>query len=414
MLNKFIIITLILLSFTFCLADNYSLEQLIAIALQNSYESQAAASALKDATGNVRSSYYNLLPSASASLNSDRDFDLNPQEWSNSALIALTKSFSLNDPDLYNIITTKYQHQNAKLSFQNSTKSIAFSVFTKYLDVLENQTVLTIQQKNLELQEKIHQQTTILYENGKKSLLDLRQSEIYLIDYSIAVKDAEINLSKSRNLLFNYLNIPDNGSELESPELSNSLVPGEYSQNIAIQQKLNNIKTRKINLIQQKLDFLPDLALSYTLYQNNDTSFYDSEKFDRPTNTFTLSASWNIFNLLHKNETYSYLKRDLKLLQLELDIYQKELKNNLTVINQELQNLLLTSDMYQQKLDLARLNLDMAQQQYQLGTIGLIDLDKNRLDLQNAQLSYNSRYYDLIRKNQELNLLLSRQILAKW
>jgi outer membrane protein TolC len=414
MLNKFIVISLILFAATFCLADNYSLDQLITIALQNSYESQVAASALKDATGNVRSSYYNLLPSASATLQRTRYFDLQPDEWTNSAFISLAKSFSLNDHDFYNIITTKYEHQNAELGFQNSTKSIAFRVFTRYLDVLENQTVLAIQQKNLELQEKIHQQTNILYDNGKKSLLDLRQSEIYLIDYTIAVRDAEINLTKSRNLLFNYLNISDNGSELDSPELSTQPVPGEYSENLVIRQKINNIKTRKIDLVQQKFDFLPDLALSYTLYQNNDTSFYDSDNYYRSSNTLALTASWSIFNLLHKNETHSYLKRDLKLLQLELDTYQNDLENNLIVINQELQNLKLTSDMYQQKLDLARLNMDMAQQQYQLGTIGLIDLDRNRLDLQNAQLSYNARYYDLIRKQQELNLLLSRQILDKW
>ncbi|MCF7910888.1 MAG: TolC family protein [Candidatus Cloacimonetes bacterium] len=414
MIKNIIIIALIIASTTCWAADNYSLEQLIEIALQNSYDSQYANTTLKNATGQVRSSYYNLLPSASAGLYRTRDFDLEPQEWSNSAQLSLSKSFSLNDPDFYNIITTGYEQQNAELNLVNSTKEVAFSVFSRYLDVLQNKTILAIQQKNLELQGKIHQQTTILYDNGKKSLLDLRQSEIYLIDYSIAVKDAEINLQKSRNLLFNYLNIADNGSELDTLMISTQLDPGEYSANITIQQKINNIKKQQVNLIQQKLDFLPELSLSYTLYHNNDTSFFESEKFYRSTNTFSLSATWNIFNLLQNNETHSILRRSLKLLQLDLSIYTKNLENNVQVINQELENLKTTSEMYLQKLTLARQNMDMAQQQYQLGTIGLIDLDRNRLDLQNAQLSYNTRYYDLIRKQQELNLLLSRPILDKW
>ncbi len=414
MLKYLITVILLILSAGYCPADEYSLDQLVNIALENTYDSQTAKYDLKNAQGSLRSSYYDLLPSASIDLYRSRYFDLEPDEWSNSAIVSLSKSLSINDPSYFNIIASTCDRKNADLKLLNSTKMVAFNVFTKYLKVLENQTILDIQQKNLELQEKIHQQTTILYENGKKSLLDLRQSEIYLIDYSIAVKDARISLSKFRNDLFNYLNIDDLGLQLALPDFSTDITPGAFSPNLILKQKFNSIKKQKFSLLHHKLDFFPDISLNYTLYQNNDSGIYNPDDYYRSANYLSISASWDVFNLLSKKENYSYLKRSLKLQKLDLDIYRKNLISNIEVINQELQNLKSTSDMYQQKLSLAQQNLEMAQQQYQLGTIGLIDLDRNRLDLQNAQLSYNSRFYDLIRKQQELNLLLSRKILDKW
>ncbi|MDP8221432.1 MAG: TolC family protein [Candidatus Stygibacter frigidus] len=414
MQKKFIIIIIIMLIALFCQAQQYTLEQFITMALQNSYEGQSADNDLKDASGRLRSSFYDLLPSASINLYKSKDQDNEPQEWSNSAMITLEKSLYLNDPTFFSIITDNYDRQNAELALDHTVKSIAYTVFDLYLEVLQNQTVLDIQQQNLQLQQKIHQQTNILYENGKKSLLDLRQSEIYLIDYDIAVKDAEIALINSRNSLFNYLNIDDNGSGLAVPEFDTESSPGEFTQNLVIKQKNNSIKKIKASLIHQKISFLPDLSLSYTLYQNNANDYFATEDYYRTANTLSMTASWNIFSLLQKNEAHAITRRSLNLLQLDLDIYRRQMQNNLQVLNQELENLASTRDLYQQKLELAQQNLDMAQQQYQLGTIDLIDLDKNRLDLQNAQLSYNTRYYNLIRKQQEVNLLLSRQILGKW
>ncbi|NQV17625.1 MAG: TolC family protein, partial [Armatimonadetes bacterium] len=63
---------------------------------------------------------------------------------------------------------------------------------------------------------------------------------------------------------------------------------------------------------------------------------------------------------------------------------------------------------------LAEENLNMAQEQFKLGMISLIDLDRSQLEYRNTQLSFNNRHYSLIRKQEELNLLLSKKILGKW
>jgi outer membrane protein TolC len=63
---------------------------------------------------------------------------------------------------------------------------------------------------------------------------------------------------------------------------------------------------------------------------------------------------------------------------------------------------------------LARKNLEKAEEQFKLGLINLLDLDKSRLDYLNAQLNYNKNYYQLFRKQEERNLLLSQKILGRW
>ena len=63
---------------------------------------------------------------------------------------------------------------------------------------------------------------------------------------------------------------------------------------------------------------------------------------------------------------------------------------------------------------MAENNLEMAQEQFKLGFISLTDMDKTKWDYQNAQLSYNSKYYELLRKQEEINLLLSDKILNRW
>ena len=56
----------------------------------------------------------------------------------------------------------------------------------------------------------------------------------------------------------------------------------------------------------------------------------------------------------------------------------------------------------------------MAQEQYKLGLINILDLDKITLDHSDAQLSYNKQHFSIIKKREEINLLMSNKILGKW
>jgi outer membrane protein TolC len=293
-------------------------------------------------------------------------------------------------------------------------KEIAFYVFSQYLYILEAQKNLDIQLDNLELQQRIYDQVQVQYASGEKALLDLKQSEISLIDYEIAVNEAENGLIQQRQDLFTYLNIPDEGYDFIEPEFDISEEEFVYQENYTLIQKRNSIKSSKISLFQQKVDFLPSLTFSF-YYQNSSLSD-DIDNFSKYDDSYTISlaASFDIFDLFEKRESFVRSRRNLEIEELDLENSEQELRSELSNLINDMKTLRRSRDLYLDKLNLAEENLSMAQEQFRLGIISLLDLDRTKIEYQNAQLSYNNRYYELIRKQEEINKTLSRNILGKW
>ncbi len=411
-MKKFVAILMLLIIFQTVFCENYKLEDLIRIGLENSYDMQSQKIYLQNAKSDLRSSYLDLLPGFSASFGSSRNFD-QTNEWENNASLSLNKSFFLNEPSYYNVRFSILDMKNAEISDLDQKKQVVYSIFSDFLSILEAQKNLEIQKSNLKLQQHIHKQIQIQFENGEKSKLDLKQSENSLIDYQIAVKDAEISLSKTRSELFLFLDHEDRGYIFQEPNISEWQIP-KFRLNLSLEQRKNEIKKSEINLFQQKMNFLPSLSLSYSLYHNDPDDVYAFGDYQRSSNTLALNASYDIFDLLDKKENLGKTRRNLKLQKLAYELAKNELEKNWQILEKELKNLENTRDLYQQKLKLAEENLQMAQQQYNLGVISLLELDRIKLDYQNSQISYLNRYYQLLRKQEEMRLLISDKILGKW
>jgi outer membrane protein TolC len=395
-------------------AQEYTLEQLIETGLDKSYDIQNELASNKNSASYLRSSLYGVLPSVSISAQKDKYLDAIDPEWDSSASLSISKSIFLNEPTYYNIHTSILDKKNADLSLDEKRKQIAYYIFSSFLNVLESQKILGIQEKNLELQHKIYNQVKVQYDAGEKSLLELKQSEISLIDYEIAVNEAENSLFKTRKDLFSYLNITDEGYDFVEPEFDISDENFSFQSNNALLQKKNSLTSSKVRLVQTMMDFLPTLTLGYSVYHSDNNDIYAYDDYLRTTNTLSISASYDIFNLLEKGEAYSRSKRNLRVQKIDFEISERDYSIELTNLQNDLKTLKRSYTLYSDKLKLAEDNLNMAQEQYRLGMISLLDMDRAKIDHQNAQLSYNNHHYNLLRKQEEINLLLSNKILGKW
>jgi len=366
-----------------------------------------------NARSELRSSWIGLLPSANISAGRSKNYDTN-LDWSESASFQLSKNISLNEPSYYDIRTSILNNKNADLSLTNKRKVIAFTIFSKYLSVLEAQENLAIQNENLALQQRINAQVEVQFEAGDKSVLELQQSKISLIDYQIAVNEAMNNLVKLRKSLFNYLNINDNGYVLATPDIEISVENVKFQTNISLQQKENSLRSSKIILCQQRMNFLPSISLSYSLTHNDPNDIYDFGKYDRTKNTISLNASYNIFNVLQTREQYLQIKRTHKLLELDYDITKKNNEINLQNLFSDFGTIKQSQKLYSDKMELAEKNLKMAREQYNLGMISLLDLDRAKIDYQNSKSSSISKEFELLKMQEEINLFLSNKILGKW
>jgi len=418
------ILSLILLIPMFLAGQTYNLDSLIESGLQNSYDIQQEKASYDNYKSYLTSSWLGLLPTATINvsrINQENGVydDLGmltgtERGWTNSAGFSFYKNLSLNEPSYYNVRTSILAKASSELAYDDMRRAVAFNIFSRYLYVLESQKNLSIQQDNLELQEKIHAQIQVQYATGEKSLLELKQSEISLIDYEIAVNEAENSLIQLRQDLFSYLNAKDSGNDLSEPEFEIREEEMGFRDNNTLFKKRNSLRSSKLSSFQQLMDFLPTLTLGYQYYNNcagdDITDFDDYED----TYSISLTASYSIFGLFEKRESYLRSRRDLRIQELDLEISESDHKETLANLNSDMRTLRRSRDLYEEKLDLARSNLEMAQEQFRLGMISLLDLDRAKLDHSNAQLSYNNRYYELIRKQEEINQTLSLPILGKW
>ena len=411
-MKKILFILIILPALVF--AQEYTLEQLIETGLEKSYDIQSEIASNKNSASYLRSSLYGALPSVSISAQKDKYLDAIDPEWNANASLSISKSIFLNEPTYYNIHTSILDKKNADLSLDEKRKQIAYYIFSGYLSVLESQKILGIQEKNLELQHKIFNQVKVQYDAGEKSLLELKQSEISLIDYEIAVNEAENSLFKTRKDLFSYLNMTDEGYDFVEPEFTISDEKFSFQSNNALLQKKNSLTSSKVRLVQTMMDFLPSFTLSYSVSHNDDNDINAYDEYLRTNNKLSITASYDIFNLLEKGEAYSRSKRNLRVQKIDFETSKRDYTIELTNLENDLKTLNRSYTLYSDKLKLAEENLNMAQEQYRLGMISLLDMDRAKIDHQNAQLSYNNHHYNLLRKQEEINLLLSSKILGKW
>ena len=394
-------------------AEEYTLDELINIGLEKSYDIKLENAANLNAQSDLRSSWLGLLPAASISAGGSKNFDTN-LDWSKNASFQLSKGISLNEPSYYDVRTSILNNRNAYLSLKSKRKIIAYNIFVKYLSLLESQKNLEIQKENLILQQKISNQVQLQFETGDKSALELQQSKISQIDYEIAVNEAINSLNKLRKSLFSYLNINDEGYELSNPDIDITIDDTEFKTNFALQQKENILKSNKIMLFQQKMNFLPSLSMSYSITHDDPNDIYDFKNYDRTSNTLSLNASYNIFNLLQTREQYLQSKRSYELLEMDLEITKENNAIDLQILLADLETIKQSQKLYANKLKLAENNLQMAQEYYKHGIISLLDLDRSKIEFQNSTISNMSKEFELLKKQEEINLFLSNKILGKW
>ena len=406
------LVLVIMLLPIFCFAEQYFLDELIELGLERSIEMQKEISSYQNSKSSLRSSFLEILPSASVTANKSKYIE---EDWNRTSGFSLTKSIYLDEPTYFNIRQSLIDKQNSELALQEATKQIVFNIVSGYLSVLESQKSLEIHTENLKLQNKIYSQILAQFESGEKSILDLKQSEIDLIDYEIAVNEAENNLSKLRKDLFSYLNVQDKEYDFAEPEFEEIESELNFHDNLNLTILKNDLKRSKLSLFQTKLNFFPTVYFSYSFNYNNanNDAFFDFDEYD-DSQTISLNASYSIFDLLDKRESLSRTVRNFKIQKISFEDTGKNYRNEFSNLQKDVKTLRRSRDLYAEKLELAAENLNMAQEQFKLGMISLIDLDRSQLEYRNTQLSFNNRHYSLIRKQEELNLLLSKKILGKW
>jgi len=127
-----------------------------------------------------------------------------------------------------------------------------------------------------------------------------------------------------------------------------------------------------------------------------------------------MNLSYSLWNFFTNNETNTRTKIARQNTILSLEDSRDQSRRSYDSATQELQYLLRLDDLYREKLDQSTAQIRIAEERYRLGLIQLLELDKTRTEYIDADIQYNSNRYQIIQKQEEINNLLSRQIMGKW
>jgi len=404
-------------------ATQYSLDDLIEYGLEHSIAMLENDAVQQDAEANMRTSWYDFLPNGSINAsrtNSEQaTFDVltnttsYERDWDSGASMSISKSLALNEPTVFNFLRNKNSLASNKKNYEQRSKEVAYEIFTRYIAVLQAQKRLAIAQENLTLQQRFYARVELQHSLGNTSLLDKQQAEVTLIDYQIALNEAQNTLVKSRISLFEYIKMDDAGYECADLALNIGTLDETISDNNNLIAQRFALDNSKLSLIQQYIELYPSLSIGFSYTNAAQSGVFDFGDYE-DSYTVSLNASYPIFDFLNKREAYKSTKRAVRLQKMRYEDAQQHLNNQLKTLLADVKNLQKTNDLYQQKLALAQENLRMADTRYQQGTLSLLDYDKVRIDKQSAEISALNSYYSLLQAVENFHLLTSDKLLEKW
>ena len=400
---------------SFCTAQ-HTVFELIDFGLENSKSMKIQVLADENSQTNLTNSYLNLLPSASISVGAGKTNSLD--EGSNTidsknAGLNVSKSLQLIDPTFFNIKTSKIAAKNSQIMLQETKKNVTIAIFNKYISVLQIAANLKIAENNYTIQQQVYDVSKIKHQLGNLSDYDLQTSEVNLITQEIQVKELENNYKEIRQALFSYINMEDDGAELQEPEITVSIPKIENYENNNIMMKMNNLRTQKISLFQQKLNLYPMPVISASYNNSATNDIFEADNYEDNV-SFGLNVSYDLFDIPTLRNNFVNSQRDLLASELNLRDAIRENKSNIETTLLKIEALESTFELYKKKLKIAGNNLDKAKEQYELGLISITEFERARVDLFSAEITKNNKYYSLLLKQEELNLLLSNNILGKY
>ena len=400
-------------------AEIYLLKDLVNHGLNNSTSIIRSQSSVLDARDNLRRAYLDILPSANISMSYTNPSGL---DSSYSSSFSISKSSPLNNPRYFNVKNSRNNRQIEELNHENTQKQIARDVLFAFIDVVQQQRSVRIMEDDFQLLRRVHEQIQIHFNQGRRTVFELQESQIDTLNAHIALIDERNRLVRMRENLFFMIKLEDRGYPLEYFEFTlqtpdDSTAPRQHL-NLSIQGSEMRLENSRRNLIQQHFNLFPSLSLTYSRssgFVNRDLNneFVNFDNYST-SSTFSVNLSYPLFNHFTQSISYRMAKRHFSLEQLILQDMKETTSQQIANLEKDLVSLRHTYELSQQRFDLSRVSLRMAEERFALGIISSLDLDRTRQQHIRAESELVDRFYRLIKQQEELNFLRSDKILGIW
>ncbi len=413
MFRKILLLSVFVIITTIVLATQLNLEECINLGLNNGYKILSNEIVYKNSKSSYNSALYGFLPEASI----NNSYTKTRLDHNYTIGLSVGKSIYLNDPTLFNYIKAKQNKQISYLTFENTKKEYIYSILDNYLSLIQLQENIKIFQENLDIQKRIYEQIAIEFRNNKKTIYDMQSSQIDTLSSYVDLLNLKKDYKAQRDNFFFLIGVDDNNFDLIEPSIPIVDKVSEFNRNFS--SSINDLEIKQSNVTNTEsfLSLLPNISLSYNYsISNTQLDYQDLLKQEQFEDSYTimLSLTYPLFSFLEDGTHYRMQKRNHK--KLILDVQNAEDKN-LLLYNQAVQeykNDYTTYEIYQMKYELSKSNMNIAENRFQLGLISSLELDKTRVQYLESQLNFLNKKFALMKKQEEINTLVSGNILGKW
>lgn len=424
--------------------EKITLQQAVDLTLQNNL--QIKQSKLSEALSgeNLKQSKLFFYPTLNASANLDENFGRNPDpvtyEVVNQQFLNATGSASSNVPifqgfRLWNQISQyKYQLESDKSYTRKIQNDLALTVVTTYLQILNNQDLLTASRQQLEIAELQLDREQKQFDVGAKTLADLSQAKAQ-------AATAQQNVTNAQNQLdISYLNLaqlmerdPGNKFEVVKPvidqlgEIQNKYAASEiYAKAAETYPDITVARYRSLAAYKAisvargdlfpRLSFGASLGSSYSSreYLNADRELVRDPFSKQLSNNFRQAIGLNLSIPIFNNFSSRINVRKAKINYQNALVSEQLAKNNFNkIIYQAVTDLRAAESSYNSAnsaYESARDAFNAIQQRYGVGLVNSLDFNQAQTDLNQKQFNLIQARYNLIFRNKVIDFYLGNPL----
>tara|TARA_B100000963_G_C22570488_1_gene645823 strand:- start:33 stop:1406 length:1374 start_codon:yes stop_codon:yes gene_type:complete len=421
-----------------------TIDDAIAIALENNYALKQAKNELDLADDLIFSEKADFLPSVSASMNGSRTtgqqfiFDrfsegLDPFVDISSQSISGGMNASINlFTGFTNILTLKSSQSNKESreqQYERAKELVIFNTATRYLQVLLDKELLAIAKQNLETSITQLEQVQAQVELGARPMVDLFNQEAQVANDELVVTQRENTQSLNSLLLIRQLEIDPLGTyDFIVPDLTLNDLPWVdlnlktlVDEALSIRSDILSAEASILSLRYQtqvtKNSLLPTLRASASVSSRysdqysiagSEVSFSD-QFFDQQVNrSLGLSFSVPLFNNWNRMYSIQSSQVQLKNAELNLDNSKMQVIQEVTQAYNDYSSYVKQLDASEKSLVASERAFQTQQERYNLGASTLIELTQAQSAFVSAQSSYTQALYNLIFQEKLLDFYLGK------
>ncbi len=387
-----------------------TLDQLIDIGLDNNSDILIAERNLQSARAARRSSFSGLVPRLSASMSTDMDPKRilteggiweEPTKYGSS--LSLSQTIFDGAASWYSASSGRVSLESARQAFDRTRQQVALSIkqayygFLSQLELLEvAEEALELSRRQLELVEERYRLQAVKQTDLLKARVSVGQAEanVHNTRQNLAMATTNINVIIGQDPAAPISVVRDSVVLKPIPERTVALLSLETN-NPSIKMQELSVTQARLNVKRQRGVLMPSVSLSYRV-SSVGPELADVVDFDfKNASSTSIGISVPIFTGLRNSSQYSQLRYSALAEEERLDALLRDMKRQLENTLSGLESRHRIYPINQAVLASAEADARLANEQYNLGAISILDLLTTQLNLITARSTLVRTTYDI-------------------